>query len=99
LNSPASELWTLPLVKDGAGCSGAWVKNAGFSSAGTALLVYFNSADCAVEAARVVKADGVPGAGKFSIGEYRLVALALDTETLQVSKRKNRVCSNAEHLL
>jgi predicted enzyme related to lactoylglutathione lyase len=30
----------------------------GFSSAGTALLVYFNSADCAVEAARVVKAGG-----------------------------------------
>ncbi|HZH83574.1 MAG TPA: hypothetical protein VFD87_10530 [Phototrophicaceae bacterium] len=52
----------------------------GFSSAGTALLVYFNSADCAVEAARVVKADGVPGAGKFSIGEYRLIALAIDTE-------------------
>jgi predicted enzyme related to lactoylglutathione lyase len=43
-------------------------------------LVYFNSADCAVEAARVVKADGVPGAGKFSIGEYRLIALAIDTE-------------------
>jgi predicted enzyme related to lactoylglutathione lyase len=46
------------MVKDGAGCSGAWVKMPGFSSAGNSTLVYFNSADCAVEAARVVKAGG-----------------------------------------
>jgi hypothetical protein len=87
------------MVKDGAGCSGAWVKCRVFLPLGNSTLVYFNSADCAVEAARVVKADGVPGAGKFSIGEYRCIALAIDTETLQVSKRKNRVCSNVEHLL
>jgi uncharacterized protein len=55
-------------------------QNAGFFFRWNSALVYFNSADCAVEAARVVKADGVPGAGKFSIGEYRLIALAIDTE-------------------
>lgn len=80
LNSPALDLWAFPMVKDGAGCSGALVKMPGFSSAGNSTLVYFNSADCAVEAARVVKAGGRLEREKFSIGEYGFIALAIDTE-------------------
>ena len=80
LNSPALELWAFPMVKDGVGCSGALVKMPGFSSGGNSTLVYFNSADCAVEAARVVKAGGRIEREKFSIGEYGFIALAIDTE-------------------
>ena len=80
LNSPALDLWAFPMVKDGAGCSGALVKMPGFSSTGNSTLVYFNSADCAVEAARVVKAGGRLEREKFPIGEYGFIALAIDTE-------------------
>jgi len=80
LNSPALELWAFPMVKDGVGCWGALVKMPGFSSGGNSTLVYFNSADCAVEAARVVKAGGRLEREKFPIGEYGFIALAIDTE-------------------
>jgi uncharacterized protein len=70
----------LPMVKDGVGCSGALVKMPGFSTGGNSTLVYFNSADCAVEAARVVKAGGRLEREKFPIGEYGFIALAIDTE-------------------
>ena len=58
LNSPELELWAFSMVKDGVGCAGALVKMPGFASGGNSPLVYFNCADCAVEAARVVKAGG-----------------------------------------
>jgi predicted enzyme related to lactoylglutathione lyase len=46
----------------------------------TSCWVYFDCADCATEAARVVKAGGRIQREKFSIGEYGLIALAIDTE-------------------
>ena len=70
LNSPELELWAFSMVKDGVGCAGALVKMPGFASGGNSTLVYFNCADCAVEAARVVKAGGRIEREKFSIGEY-----------------------------
>ena len=80
LNNPALELWAFPMAKDGVGCSGALVKMPGFASGGNSTLVYFNCADSAVEAARVVKAGGRIQQEKFSIGEYGFIALAIDTE-------------------
>lgn len=80
LNSPELELWAFSMVKDGVGCAGALVKMPGFASGGNSTLVYFNCADCAVEAARVVKAGGRIEREKFSIGEYGYIALAIDTE-------------------
>ena len=80
LNNPELELWAFPMLKDGAGCSGARVKMPGFASGGNSTLVYFNCADCAVEATRVVKAGGRMQREKFSIGEYGFIALAFDTE-------------------
>jgi predicted enzyme related to lactoylglutathione lyase len=80
LNNPALEMWAFPMVKDGMGASGALIKMPGFASGGNSTLVYFNCADCAVEAARVVKAGGRIQREKFSIGEYGFIALAIDTE-------------------
>ena len=80
LNSPELELWAFPMVKDGVGCSGALVKMPGFASGGNSALVYFNCADCAVEAARVVNACGRMQREKFPIGQYGFIALAIDTE-------------------
>src|SRR5438876_138858 len=42
--------------------------------------VYFNSADCAVEEARVQPAGGRIQRPKMSIGEYGFITLAYDTE-------------------
>jgi predicted enzyme related to lactoylglutathione lyase len=80
LNNPALEMWAFPMVREGVGCSGALVKMPGFASGGNSTLVYFNSADCAIEAARVVKSGGRVQREKFSIGEYGFIALAVDTE-------------------
>ena len=43
-------------------------------------LVYFNCADCAVEAGRVEAAGGKLHQAKMSIGDYGNIALAFDTE-------------------
>jgi predicted enzyme related to lactoylglutathione lyase len=52
----------------------------GVPSGGNSTLGYFGCEDCAVEAARVVKAGGSIVREKFSIGEYGFCALAVDTE-------------------
>src|SRR4029078_5037731 len=70
LNSPELELWAFSMAKDGVGCAGALVKMPDFASGGNSTLVYFNCADCAVEAARVVKAGGGPHRVKILTCEY-----------------------------
>ena len=52
----------------------------GFPSGGNSVLVYFSCADCAAEAAKVVKAGGSLQKEKMSIGQYGFIALAVDTE-------------------
>ncbi len=74
------ELWAFPMTKDKGGCSGALVCMEGVPSGANSTLVYFASADCAVEAERVVAAGGKIQKEKFSIGQYGFIALALDTE-------------------
>jgi predicted enzyme related to lactoylglutathione lyase len=68
------------MAKDGIGASGALVKMPGVPSGGNSTLVYFSCVDCAIEAARVVKAGGRIQREKFSIGQYGFIALAIDTE-------------------
>ncbi len=80
LQSPGIEMWAFPMDTDGPGASGALVKMPGIPSGGNSVLVYFSSADCAVEAGRVVQAGGRVEKEKFSVGQYGFVALALDTE-------------------
>jgi predicted enzyme related to lactoylglutathione lyase len=75
------DYWTFPpMIMDQAGTSGALVKMDGVPSGGMGTLVYFACEDCAVEAARVVKAGGKIKDEKMPIGQYGFIALAFDTE-------------------
>ncbi|MAZ27006.1 MAG: lactoylglutathione lyase [Cytophagaceae bacterium] len=62
------------------GSGGALCKMPGFVAGGNGTLVYFGSADCSVEEARIAAAGGKVFKSKFSIGDYGFVALATDTE-------------------
>ncbi len=74
------EIWAFGAEMNQMGTGGALVKMPGFSSGGNSTLVYFACKDCAVEAARVVKAGGRIEKPKFSIGQYGFIALGYDTE-------------------
>lgn len=80
LNTPDLEIWAFPMMKDKMGTGGALVKMEGVSSGGNSTLVYFACADCAIEAARVVKFGGRIHKEKMSIGQYGFIALAVDSE-------------------
>ncbi len=69
-----------PAVEDGGGASGALVCAEGVASGNNSTLVYFNCADCAIEASRVVAAGGKIQQEKFSIAEHGFIAMAFDTE-------------------
>lgn len=74
------EMWAFPMHEEGGGSSGALAHVDGMPSGGNSTLVYFNCADCAVEAARVEAAGGKLLRDKMSIGEHGFVAHAEDTE-------------------
>ena len=76
----ALEMWAFPMEQDGAGAAGVLAKMTGFKAGGSSTLIYFRSADCAVEAGRVVAAGGRLHQDKQSIGEYGFIVLAVDTE-------------------
>ena len=80
LKSPGTEMWAFPMNAEGTGTSGSLAKAPGFPSGGNSTVVYFNCADCAEEAGRVVKAGGRVQQEKISIGPYGFVAMAFDTE-------------------
>lgn len=77
---PDVEMWAFPMSMEGTGAAGSLIKMEGCPSGGNSTLVYFNCADCAVEASRVVAAGGKLEREKMSIGEYGFIALAIDTE-------------------
>jgi len=74
------ELWAFPMEKDKVGAGGALVKMDGVASGGNSVIAYFGCADCAIEAAQVVKAGGKIHREKFSIGQHGHIALVYDTE-------------------
>jgi len=74
------EMWTFPMRPNGSGAAGALVKMPGFASGANSVLVYFTCDDCAVEAAKVIKAGGKIEKQKFPIGEHGHIALVIDTE-------------------
>ena len=80
LESPGIEMWAFPAHPDAAGAPGALVKYEGYPSGGNSTLVYFNCADCAVEAERAAASGGKIFKDKFSIGQYGFIALVTDTE-------------------
>ena len=80
LEVDALEMWAFPMAMEAPGTGGSLVKAAGVPSGGNSTLVYFNCADCSVEAGRVVAAGGTLVRDKFSIGQYGFVALAQDPD-------------------
>ena len=81
--APASapmQMMAFPMNMGSPGAAGTLVKMEGAPSGGNSTLIYFASADCAVEAARVVASGGRLKQEKMSIGEYGFIALAYDTE-------------------
>lgn len=80
LESPGMDMWAFPMDNASAGASGALVHMQGVPSGANSVLVYFSSADCAIEAGRVVKAGGTVQKPKTSIGPYGHIALVSDTE-------------------
>lgn len=81
LDGPAGELemWSFPYDAQGAGATGALVHMAGVPSGGSTL-VYFGSADCAVEEARIAAAGGKVFRPRMSIGQHGFITLGVDTE-------------------
>ncbi len=80
LESPGIELWAFPMQHEKPGSAGALAKMEGKSSGGGGTLVYFSSADVAVEASRAAQNGGRVVKEKTSIGQYGFIALVLDTE-------------------
>jgi len=82
LDSPIQgmELWSFPMQSDSYGASGALVKMPGYTAGGSGALIYFGCEDCAVEAAKAVRAGGRIQTEKMSIGQYGAIALVIDTE-------------------
>ena len=78
--SSAIEMWAFPMKDSSYGASGTLARMPGMAAGGNSTLVYFNSEDCAIEAARVVKHGGRIQQGKTSIGPYGHIALVIDTE-------------------
>lgn len=76
-------MWQFPATEgetQGPGAAGALVKMEGVSAGGGGTMVYFSSADCAVEASRADAAGGTVVRPKTSLGEYGNMALITDTE-------------------
>jgi len=81
LDSPPDiEMWAFPGQLEHYGAPGALVRMEGFGAGANSVLVYFSCADCAVEAAKVLKAGGRIEKEKMSIGAYGFIALVYDTE-------------------
>lgn len=74
------EMWAFPWKDDAPGAAGALARMEGCPSGGNSTLVYFNCADCAVEAARAASSGGKIFREKFSIGQFGFIALVCDTE-------------------
>ena len=74
------QMLAFPANMEHPGAGGTLCKMEGMSPGVGGTLVYFGSADCAIEAGRVEAAGGKLHQAKMSIGEYGTIALAFDTE-------------------
>ena len=75
-----SDMWTFPMQRGGKGAAGALAKMENGPSGAGGTIVYFMSADCAVQAKRAASNGGKIVKDKFSIGEHGHIALVSDTE-------------------
>ena len=80
LPSPVVKMWAFPMRSEAPGCTGALVHMPGVESKMGGTIVYFHTADCAIEAQRAADNGGKIFKPKFSIGNYGHIALVHDTE-------------------
>jgi len=90
LENPDLEMWAFPMQPERPGCTGAIVKMQGKDSGIGGTIVYFNCADCSVEAGRAAQNGGRIQRPKFSIGQYGFIALVLDTEGNMIGLHSRR---------
>jgi len=90
LENPDLEMWAFPMQPERPGCTGAIVKMEGKDSGIGGTIVYFNCADCSVEAGRAAQNGGRIQRPKFSIGQYGFIALVLDTEGNMIGLHSRR---------
>ena len=79
-NDSSIKMTAFPMQMDKPNVSGALVKMEGFKAGGNSTIVYFESADCTTEEARVEQAGGKIFKKKQSIGEHGFMSLCMDTE-------------------
>lgn len=79
-NNEGIEMAMFPMKMDKPNASGGLVKMKGFKAGGNSTIVYFDSADCTTEEARVEEAGGKIFKKKNSIGEHGFMSLCTDTE-------------------
>lgn len=79
-NDQTTKMSFFPMQEEVYGAPGALVQMEGVPSGGNSTIVYFSSADCSVEEARIEKAGGKIHKSKMSIGEYGFMVLAFDVE-------------------
>lgn len=80
LNSPVVKMLAFPMLPESPGCAGALVHMPGVESKMGGTIVYFHTADCAVEEKRTAENGGKVHKTKFSIGQYGYIALVYDCE-------------------
>lgn len=79
-NNTSSKMKAFPMKMDAPNASGSLVQMEGIKAGGNSTIVYFDSADCANEEARVENAGGKIFKKKMTIGEYGFMSLCTDTE-------------------
>lgn len=79
-NNSVLKMFAFPMKMDASNVSGSLVQMEGVKAGGNSTIVYFDSADCATEEARVEKAGGKIFKKKTSIGEHGFMSLCADSE-------------------
>lgn len=87
---PGLEMWAFPMQPESYGAPGALVRMDGCGGGDNSVLVYFSCADCAVQAAKAVKAGGKIHKEKMAIGQYGFIALVIDTEGTMIGLHSMR---------
>ena len=83
MNDPTDStiaMWSFPSDMKNNGVTGALVEADGFPASGNSTVVYFSCEDCSIEESRVETAGGRIQKSKMSVGEYKFITLAIDTE-------------------
>jgi len=79
-NNTGNKMRAFPMKMDAPNASGSLVQMEGMKAGGNSTIIYFDSADCAIEEAMVEESGGKIFKKKMSIGEHGFISLCTDTE-------------------